>query len=177
MGNFSKAVLEALKEAEVKSENLKGEIESSEFQKENTFIKSPPKEWINYRLKKLHETLSKNTVSSASVLKEVLGTIQLEPISDKESDFYQIINGDEKKFKPYYIAHTKIQTLALLEMSYQQIAKSLNVNKRTAIRACASPAAPMRQVASATTAINTAPSGVPPPRISSLSLAPPPAHL
>jgi len=37
MGNFSKAVLEAPKEAEVKSENLKGEMKSLEFQKENTF--------------------------------------------------------------------------------------------------------------------------------------------
>ncbi len=188
VGNFSKAVSGALKEAERKSDDLKEEIKSLEFQKENAF-QSPPKEWIDHRLRHLHETLSKNTVSSALALKGILGTIQLEPISDEESDFYQIINGDKKKFKPYYIAHTKIQTLALLDerhkssnwlhwrtrsqpirtfgeitayikilpvhqpylyqklsqkatqlrllgMSYQQIAKGLNTNKKTAMKAC-----------------------------------------
>lgn len=114
MGNLSKAVSEALKEAEAKGENLKEEIKSLEFQKENSF-KSPPKEWINHRLEKLNETLNKNTVSSALALKELLGPIQLESVSDKESDFYCIMNNGEKKFRPYYIAHTKIQTLALLD--------------------------------------------------------------
>ncbi len=118
IGNFSKAVSEALKEAEKKSDDLKEEIKSLEFQKQNTF-ESPPKEWINHRLENLHETLNKNTVSSALALKEVLGTIQLEPVSNKESDFYQILNNGEKRFKPYYIAHTKIQTLALLDNRYK----------------------------------------------------------
>jgi site-specific DNA recombinase len=134
-GNFSKAVSEALKEAETKGDALKQEIASLEFQKQNTF-KPPPKEWINHRLEKLHETLSKNTASSALVLKELLGPIQLEPIADEDSDFYGIMRGsfnDEKgdsphpkseadtlgqspfSFKPYYVAHTKIQTLALLD--------------------------------------------------------------
>ncbi len=63
---------------------------SLEFQEQNTF-KSPPKEWINHRLEKLHETLSKNTVSSALVLKEVLGPIRLEPVSEEKEDFYGII--------------------------------------------------------------------------------------
>ncbi|GAI36359.1 unnamed protein product [marine sediment metagenome] len=87
------------------------------IQKENTF-QSPPKEWVNHRLENLHETLAKNTVASALALKEILAPIQLEPIPDTESDFYQIIDG-EKKFKPYYIAHTKIQTLALLDDRYK----------------------------------------------------------
>ena len=72
IGNFSKAVATALKEAETRSEALKEEIGGLEFQKQNTF-KSPPKEWINHRLEKLHETLNKNTTSSALALKEVLG--------------------------------------------------------------------------------------------------------
>jgi len=86
---------------------------SLEFQKQNTF-KAPPKEWINHRLENLYETLKKNTTTSALALKELLGTIRLEPVSDKESDFYYIISNGEKEFKPYYMAHTKIQTLALL---------------------------------------------------------------
>ena len=112
-GNFSKAVSGALKEDEMKSENLKEEIKSLEFQRQNTF-KAPPKEWIKDRLENLHQTLAKNTCSSASALKSLLGTIQLEPVSDRNEDFYSIVNG-EKKFKPYYIAHTKIQTLAVLD--------------------------------------------------------------
>ena len=114
VGNLSKVVSEALKEAEGRSDDLKEEIKSLEFQKENAF-QSPPREWINHRLRNLHETLNRSTVSSALALKGILGTIQLEPISDKESDFYYVISSGEKKFKPYYIAHTKIQTLALLD--------------------------------------------------------------
>ena len=85
----------------------------------------------------MHETLGKNTVSSARALKEVLGPIKLEPIMDKGKDFYGIMElgmdsrfhpsgtsrgndsigseNDNVRFKPYYVAHTKIQTLALLD--------------------------------------------------------------
>ncbi|MDP8264709.1 MAG: hypothetical protein P9M12_04425, partial [Candidatus Aceula lacicola] len=31
------------------------------------------------------------------------------------TDFYNLFEGKERNFKPYYIAHTKIQTLALLD--------------------------------------------------------------
>ena len=48
-----------------------------------------------------------------SDLKELLGTIELEPVTEKESDVSWIVNG-EKEFKPYYVAHTKVQSLALL---------------------------------------------------------------
>jgi len=113
MGNFSKAVSEALKQAETKSENLKEDIKSLEFQRQNTF-KAPPKEWIKDRLENLHQTLDQNTCSSALALKALLGTVQLEPVSDSNEDFYSIVDG-EKKFKPYYVAHTRIQTLALLD--------------------------------------------------------------
>jgi len=114
LGNLSKAVAAALDEAEKKNEELTQEIGSLEFQKENSF-KAPPKEWINYRLENLRETLNKNTVSSALALKELLGPISLEPVLTKENDFYQIFSGDEKNFKPYCVAHSKIRTLALLD--------------------------------------------------------------
>lgn len=118
MGNLSKAVSDALTEAEKKNEELKQEVNSLEFQKENSF-KTPPKEWINHRLKYLRETLNKNTVSSAQALKKVLAPINLKPVLNKEDDFYQLFEGDEKKFKPYYIAKTKIQTLALLDKKHK----------------------------------------------------------
>ena len=113
-GNLSKAVSEALTEAEKRNEELKQEVESLEFQKENSF-KAPPKEWIDHRLENLREILNKNTVSSALALKEFLAPISLEPVLIKETDFYQIFEGEERNFKPYYVAHTKIQTLALLD--------------------------------------------------------------
>jgi len=114
MGNFSKAVSEAIKEAEQRTEELQTEVNSLNFQKDNHF-KTPPKEWIDYRLEKLTETLNKNTVSSSLALKELLGPIELEPVSTKEDDFYKLFEGEERNFKPYYVAHTKIQTLALLD--------------------------------------------------------------
>ncbi len=114
IGNVSKAVSDALTEAEKKNEGLKQEIGSLEFQKEKSF-KAPPKEWINCRLSSLRETLNKDTVSSAAALKELFGTINLEPIMSKDADFYHLFAGSDKDFKPYYVAHTKIETLALLD--------------------------------------------------------------
>ena len=122
MGNFSNAVSEALKEIEAKSENLKEDIKSLEFQQQNTF-KAPPKEWIKDRLESLHQTLDKNTSSSALALKPLMGTIQLEPVSDSNEDFYGLdeiasvasLPRNDSGFKPFYVAHTKIQTLALLD--------------------------------------------------------------
>ena len=118
IGNFSKAISEALKEAENKSEDIKKEIDFLTFQKQNNFI-SPPKEWIKDKLEKLRDTLNQNTVSSSLALKELLGSISLEPVIDKKSDFFYIVSNGEIKFKPYYIAHTKIQTLALLDDKYK----------------------------------------------------------
>jgi len=115
-GNFSKAVSDALKEAETRGDSLQQELKSLEFHKQNSF-KSPPKEWVDHRLEKLYETLSKNTTSSALALKELLGPIKLEPIMDVDKDFYGIVYGGA--FKPYYVAHTKIQTLALLDEKHK----------------------------------------------------------
>lgn len=129
-GNFSNVVSQALKDAETKFENLQQELESLQFQNENTF-KSPPKGWIDHRLDKFHETLNKSTTASALALKEVLGQIELEPVIDREFDPESIINGDscfrrndngnghDKRFKSYYVAHTKIQTLALLDEKHK----------------------------------------------------------
>ena len=126
-----------------------------EFQKQNTF-KPPPKEWINHRLERFYETLNKNTTASALALKELLGPIKLESVTESSFNdeiaalpsvtrndylFNEIAmppvvarndrlpsnlrinpkndNNGEKEFKSYYIAHTKIQTLALLDDKYK----------------------------------------------------------
>ena len=103
-----------MQDAETKSEQLKQEVDSLEFQKKNTF-QSPPEEWIKHRLENLHATLIRNTSFAALALKDILGTIRMEPIADKNADVYALINDGEYTFKPYYVAHTKIQTLALLD--------------------------------------------------------------
>jgi len=89
-----------------------------EFQQKNTF-KKPPKEWINYRLERLRETLNQDTVVSSLALKELLAPINLEPVLTKDADLYRLFEGTERDFKPYYVAHTKIQTLALLDDEYK----------------------------------------------------------
>ena len=127
---------------------MTGEIGSLEFQEKKSF-KAPPKEWIDHRLANLRETLSKDTVSSALALKELLSPIMLEPILEEKDDFYGAVKeceeiasspsaphndggmdsrfrgndrcggGNDRNFKPYYIAHTKIRTLALLDDEYK----------------------------------------------------------
>ncbi len=128
-GNFSNAVADALKEAERKGEELKTDMGTLEFQKKDAF-KAPPKEWINHRLEHLRETLNKNTTASALALKELLGDTYLEPVLENGLRPEDIIKGSEIAsgpsaprndggFKPYYVAHTKIQTLALLDEEHK----------------------------------------------------------
>jgi hypothetical protein len=116
--------------AEGRKDELTREIGSLEFQDKNSF-KAPPKEWIDHRLATLRETLTKDTVSSSLALKELFGEIRLEPVTEKELTPEDILKGDSqsenntlgqspfKPFKPYYIAHTKIQTLALLDEEHK----------------------------------------------------------
>jgi len=109
-GNFSKLVSEGIVDPKGRQEKLKGEMQALDFQRTNAF-KSPPKEWIEHRLEKLQETLNKNTKTSALALKELLGTIELEPIKDD----CIIENGNLIESKPYYMAHSNIETLVLLD--------------------------------------------------------------
>ena len=109
-GNFSKVVSEALMDAESRSEKLKSEMQGLEFQRNNAF-KAPPKEWIEHRLDNLFETLNKNTKQSALALKDLFGTIELEAVPGE----CVIECGNLVQNRAYYLAHTKIDTLALLD--------------------------------------------------------------
>ncbi len=106
MGNFSKAVSETLLGG-VKS-NI--EMQSSKHQKMNVF-KAIPKEWIKPELKIFFNTLNKNPKAVALALKNLLGTIELEPVQGE----CVVENGEIIENRSYYVAHTSIQTLALLE--------------------------------------------------------------
>ena len=114
IGNLSKAVSDSLTASEKRIDELEVEIGAFNYQQANSF-KAPPKEWIKFRLERLSETLNKNTIGSSLALKELMGQVIMEPIMDKDNDFYKLFMGDDKDFKPYYVAHTKIETLALLD--------------------------------------------------------------
>lgn len=84
-------------------------MRSLEYQTAHVFT-TPPHKWIAHRLEDLRETLNQNTSLSAEALKGLLGSIYLEPKFEKDPDVCHI-----GEFKPHYIAHTKIETLALLD--------------------------------------------------------------
>ncbi|MBX7065613.1 MAG: recombinase family protein [Parachlamydiales bacterium] len=109
-GNFSKLVSEAIVDAEGRSDKLQIEMKAMEFQTRNAF-KAPPKEWIEHRLDKLKETLGMNTKASGLALKDLLGTIEMEAVPGE----CVVENGNLIQNKPYYLAHSTIDTLALLD--------------------------------------------------------------
>lgn len=109
-GNFSKVVSEALSDAESRSEKIREEVQGLEFQRKTAF-KSPPKEWIEHRLDNLRETLTKNTKLSALALKDLLGSIDMDPVSGE----CMIENGQLIQNRAYYMAYSNIDSLALLD--------------------------------------------------------------
>ena len=89
-------------------------MQALEFQRSNAF-KAPPKEWIEHRLENLFETLNKNTKQSALALKDLFGTIELEAIPGE----CVIECGKLIQNRAYYLAHSTIETLALLDQEYK----------------------------------------------------------
>ena len=63
---------------------------------------TPPVEWIEERLSRVQEVLERRTEQSALLLRDVLGTIRLEPQ-----------RGDVGR--PYYLAQTSNDCIALIE--------------------------------------------------------------
>jgi hypothetical protein len=122
-GNFSKVVSEAISDAEDRSTRLKNEMQALDYQRMHAF-KSPPKEWIEHRLENFCETLDKNTKVSALALKDLLGSIEMEPTPSE----CVIENGQLIQNRAYYTAYSNIETLALLEES--KGSNSLRCRKR-----------------------------------------------
>ena len=104
VGNSSKAVAHAIKEVETRVVKLRAEIESLKSRIKNYF-KMPSRQWIRDRLERLHQTLGGSTIDTARALKELMGTIILEPNKGK----------DQGDCKPHYLAHAKIRSSALLD--------------------------------------------------------------
>lgn len=74
-------------------------------------FKTPAKEWMEHRLDKLHETLGGDTKMAALALKNLLGSIEMEPVPSE-----CVVEGDRLiQSRAYYVAHSNIDTLTLLE--------------------------------------------------------------
>jgi Recombinase zinc beta ribbon domain len=111
-GNFSKVVSDAITDAEERNQRVSSEIESLEFQRKSAF-KAPSKDWIKSKLDNFLDILNQNTTASALALKDLFGSIEMEPKSN-ECVFE---NGMMIQKKAHYLAHSKIDTLALIEES------------------------------------------------------------
>ncbi len=114
IGNFSKVVSDALTDAESRSDRLKYDMQALEFQRSNAF-KAPAKEWVEFRLENLFETLNKNTKALALALKYLFGTIELEAIPGE----CVIECGNLIQNRAHYMAHSTIDSLALLDQEYK----------------------------------------------------------
>jgi len=100
-GRGSRALASALTETERRVEELRDEVEGL-WRSRDAVFQAPPIEWIEGRLAKLRPLLEQATERSAHLLRQILGTIHLEPT-----------RGDIGR--PYYLARTSIDTLALLD--------------------------------------------------------------
>ena len=133
-GNFSTTVSEAVKDAENRNEKLQDEIRGLEFQRTHAF-KAPPREWIEFKLNNLQKTLMQNTETAALSLKNLLGKIELDPVLGR----CEVENGKVVEMRAYYLAHTNIDTLALLEegkgSNWSLLRREWDSNPRYAVNA------------------------------------------
>jgi hypothetical protein len=77
-GKGTRALAEALQQAEDKVDNLRGELQVLTATAEAVF-QPPPVEWVAERLSALQELLERETVRSALLLRRVLGPVRLVP--------------------------------------------------------------------------------------------------
>ena len=101
-GRGSQALANALIETESRVEALREELDALRRSRRKVF-QTPPVEWIEERLSRVQEVLERRTEQSALLLRDVLGTIRLEP---KKGDVG----------RPFYLAQTSIDCIALIEM-------------------------------------------------------------
>ena len=100
-GHSSKAIADSLALSEHKIEVLTNDLQILETTNMKVF-KTPPIEWIEDRVAHVKEVFEKQTEQSALLLRKLLGTISLQPVTPDIG-------------KPYLIAISKLQPLALFE--------------------------------------------------------------
>ena len=99
----SEAVAKKLAGAEDRAARLQAELDALRSRTGPAFA-VPTEEWIAERVAKLQTLLERRTPKSAEVLRRLLGKVVLEVVRPESG-------------KPYYLAHTAIDTLALIEPS------------------------------------------------------------
>ncbi len=100
-GRGSQGLAKALVETERRVETLSKEVGMLKRSREKVF-KAPPIEWISERLDNLKELLELRFPQSAKALRNLLGTIRLEPVVPDIG-------------RPFYRAVTNLDALALIE--------------------------------------------------------------
>ena len=100
-GRGSQALASALVETERRVKALREELAALSRSQRKVF-QTPPVEWIEECLSRVTEVLERRTEQSALLLRDILGRIRLEPQ-----------RGDVGR--PYYLAQTSIDCIALLE--------------------------------------------------------------
>jgi len=99
-GRGSQALGKALVETERRVEALRADLDGLRRGSEKVF-QAPPVEWVEERLAGMQEVLERRTERSAPLLRALLGKIELEPTKGEIG-------------RPYYVARTSLDTLALL---------------------------------------------------------------
>jgi len=99
-GRGSQALGKALAETERRVEALREELDGLRRGREKVF-QAPPAEWIEERLVGMQEVLERRTDRSGVLLRSLLGQIRLEPAQGEIG-------------RPYYVARTSLDALALL---------------------------------------------------------------
>ena len=100
-GRKSNALSKALEETEKRVNTLQAELNGLRNARDRLF-EAPPIEWIEAKLENVKALLEKNFAQSSEALRQLLGTMTLKAV-------YPDIG------KPYFIAHSSINTIALLE--------------------------------------------------------------
>ena len=100
-GRGSRALGQALAESERRAQPLDRELDDLRRSRARVF-RAPPPEWVRHRVAGIQEVLERRTERSALILRDILGTIRMEPTSPDVG-------------KPYYRAITRIDTIAVLE--------------------------------------------------------------
>ena len=100
-GRGSRALAEALTASEKRVDELRTELESLRLSRRDVFS-APPREWLAERIETLQAVLERRTEKSALLLRKVLGTIRLEPVTPEVG-------------RPYYRAISNLDALAIVE--------------------------------------------------------------
>ena len=99
----SAAIAAAINALESRVSPLRADVEALRGERGAVF-RVPSEEWIAARVRELQQLLERRTPASALVLRRLLGKIDLEPVCPDPG-------------RPYYVAHTAIDTLELIDPS------------------------------------------------------------